>query len=600
MKNIFKYTMIVATLVFTGCNNEFLERYPLDAISNETYWSSEADLLFYNNSIYDRAKFDREIPILMGLGQGPGVNFYHGLWWIDEMSDNLGATTGRAEEMFKVATGNFTVQNGPRPFGYNPQGWEFIRTINFGLENYDRAPLSEEVKNKYKGEARLFRGWWYAEKITKFGEMPWIGRVLNIDSEELTAPKESRDFIMQKALEDINFAISGLPTDWGTGDNPGRVDKWVALAVKSRICLFEGTWRKYHGLANANFWLEQSVAASTELMTNGGFSLYNTGNPMGDYRFASSSTSQEGNPEVIYWRKYEALVNGHFASRLFWNYNGGATKSFVEDFLCDDGLPISLSPKYQGDAQIEDVFVNRDFRLSQCVLNPGASNYLDPDDPNYLLYANDTNNTYPRLNGMAGGRNRSNTGYHVVKHWNAVDELSPRNQHTVSPPCLRLGEVLLNYAEAKAELGTITQNDINISINLLRDRAAMPPLTTLTPPMDPAHASDGVSSLIVEIRRERRVELFLEAHRYNDLRRWKMGKYLGAPTLGMRFDDAAIARYPGAVNQNKTTLVNGVPYIDVRKGTDFYPKFEDKMYLWPIPTSVIAQNPSITQTPGWE
>jgi hypothetical protein len=119
--------------------------------------------------------------------------------------------------------------------------------------------------------------------------------------------------------------------------------------------------------------------------------------------------------------------------------------------------------------------------------------------------------------------------------------------------------------------------------------------------MDPAHASDGVSSLIVEIRRERRVELFLEGHRYNDLRRWKQGKYLAAPTLGMRFDTAAEARYPGAAAQNKTTLVDGVPYIDVRKGTDFEPKFEDKMYLWPIPNGPISQNPNLKpNNPGWD
>jgi hypothetical protein len=482
------------------------------------------------------------------------------------------------------------VQNNSRPFGYG--GWDLVRKINFGLENYDRAGLSEEVVNKYKGEARLFRGWHYADKVSKFGDIQWIDETLTIESPELYKPRDPRDFVMQKVLEDLDFAIAGLPAEW-TGNNagnPGHVDKWVALAVKSRVCLFEGTWRKYHGLADADKWLQESLKASTELMNNGGFSLYSTGNPMGDYRYASSSMTQEGNPEVIYWRKYEPLVNGHFASRLFWNYNGGATKSFVDDFLCADGLPIGLSSEYAGDAQIEDVFVNRDLRLRQCV--------LAPEDQELLNYSNDPDNTYPRINGMSGGRNKSNTGYHVVKHWNAVDEQAPRNQHSVSPPCLRLGEIFLNYAEAKAELGTITQNDLDISINKLRDRVDMAHLN-INPPMDPAHANDGVSSLIVEIRRERRVELFLEGHRYDDLRRWKMGKYLAEPTLGMRWDAAAVERYPKA--NVKTTEVNGVPYIDVRKGTDFEPQFDEtKMYLWPIPTNAISQNPNITQNSGWE
>ncbi|MFD1316414.1 RagB/SusD family nutrient uptake outer membrane protein [Namhaeicola litoreus] len=583
----YKFILIFILFLSWSCNDDFLERYPLDEVSNETYWSSENDIRNYNNGLYDKVKNDDIYPIMMGLGRGPGVIFYEGLWWQDEMSDNLAATHPRAVEMYKVRTGNFFVENNPRIMGY--KGWDLIRSINFGLANYDRAGLEPDNVNRYKGEARLMRGWFMSDKVSRFGDVQWIGEVLNIDSPELYAPRDSRDFVMEKVLEDLDYAIEWLPADWGNGENPGRVDKMVALAVKSRICLFEGTWRKYHGLQNASFWLEESVKASTQLMNEGGFSLYSTGNPLTDYRYASSSTTQEGNPEVIYWRKYESLINSHFASRLFWNYNGGATKNFVEDFLCTDGLPISISDNYAGDAQIEDVFVNRDPRLRQCVLNP--------EDKVMLNYPND-NFDYPRLVGQSGGRNKSNTGYHVVKHWNAEDEQRPRDQHIVSPPCLRLGEIFLNYAEAKAELGTIDQNDLDISINLLRDRVAMPHLT-MNPPMDPRYADVGVSSLIIEIRRERRVELFLEGHRYHDVRRWKQGpKEFGDSDYGIRWDEAAQARYPGA--RVESTVIDGIPYIDVRKGTDFVPSFdESKHYLWPIPTSVISQNPSVTQNPGW-
>ena len=121
-----------------------MERFPLDEVSNETFWNSENDIINYNNNLYEIVKDDRTVPILMGLGEGPGVNFYDGLWWIDE------------------STGNFNVENNPRPFGYHPDGWEFVRAINFGLENYDRVPVAENIVNQYKGEARLFRGWFYA------------------------------------------------------------------------------------------------------------------------------------------------------------------------------------------------------------------------------------------------------------------------------------------------------------------------------------------------------------------------------------------------------------------------------------------------------
>ncbi|WP_235298257.1 RagB/SusD family nutrient uptake outer membrane protein [Portibacter marinus] len=585
MNNILKSISVALVFIFTtSCNDDFLERYPLDEVSNETFWRNEADMKNYNNSIYHLIRNDEVYPILMGLGKGKNLNFYEGLWWQDEMSDNLGATHGRAREMYSVRTGTFEVPDGPRIMGY--KGWDLVRAVNFGLENYDSANESEATKAKYKGEARLFRAWFYADKVSKFGDVQWVEKVLNIDDDDvLYASRDSRDFVMEKVLEDFDFAIENLPESW----DEGRVDKWVALAVKSRICLFEGTWRKYHGLSDAEKYLQESLSASEELMTSGQFSIYNTGDPQNDYRFMHWQTTQEGNPEVIYYRRYIADINGHFASRLFFNYNGGATKSFVDDFLCDDGLPISLSPNYMGDDSIETTFMNRDPRLSQCVLNPA--------DAERLNYARDLNNTYPRLTGQSGGRNKSNTGYHVVKHWNDVDEGSPRNQHTVSPPCLRLGEVLLNYAEAKAELGTITQEDLDISINLLRDRAGMPHLD-VNPQMDPTKADEGVSALIIEIRRERRVELFLEGHRYNDVRRWAQGpKYFGNSDFGIRFDAAAEARYPGA--KVKTTMIDGVPYIDVRKDTDFEPNFENKHYLWPIPISVISQNPNVGQNPGW-
>lgn len=590
--NTKKYIVLMIFLsIAAGCNDEFMERYPLDEISSETFWKSESDLRTYNNGFYDLVKDDAVFAIFNGLGPGPGVNFSGGIWWNSQFSDNLAPVHGRSEEFIEVKTGYHVVENNPRIQGYT--GWNLVRAINFGLENYDRAEIPEEIKNRYVGEALLFRGWFYADKVSKFGDVQWIDAPLNIDSEELYSPRDDREFVMDRVLEDLDSAIAYLPEDWGDGLNPGRADKWVALAVKSRVCLFEGTWRKYHGGSNPEKWLQESLEASTELMETGGFALYNTGNPLTDYRHAFSSTTQEGNPEVIYWRKYEALVNGHFASRLFWNYNGGVTKDFVDDVLLEDGLPITLSPLYQGDKNIESTFMNRDLRLRQCVLHP--------EDQEMLNYANDLNNTYPRINQQPGGRNKSTTGYHVVKNWIPEDEQAPRDQHTASPPCLRLGEVFLNYAEAKAELGTITQADLDKTINLLRERAGMAPeaYLTLDPPMDPRYADRGISSLLVEIRRERRVELFLEGLRYDDLRRWKWGYELAEPDLGIRWDDEAIARYPGA--DPEVTEVNGIPYVDVRKGRAFYPHVfdENKHYLWPIPVNAIAENPNLVQTPGW-
>jgi len=357
------------------------------------------------------------------------------------------------------------------------------------------------------------------------------------------------------------------------------------------VCLFEGTWRKYHGGADVDMWLQESVDAAREIMDNGPYTLYVTGDPSTDYNAIHRIPNDlTGVPEVMYWRRYEQGIFTNHVQSYHRSYNGGATKSLVEDYLCTDGLPITLSPLYQGDTQIEDVFENRDPRLRQTILHP--------EDVSLYAYGNFDTRPYPRLVGMDGGQ-RINTGYHIVKVYDVNTAYATFNTSETPAIILRYGEVLLNYAEAMAELGLITQADLDMSINLLRERVAMPPLDMADVPVDPRYASDGVSPLIVEIRRERRVELFMEGFRYDDLRRWRQGKKLEQPDLGIRFDEAAQARFENAIVQ--TSMVDGVPYIDVYKGTDWEnPIFdENKHYLWPIPLSVIAQNPNVQQNPGW-
>jgi hypothetical protein len=292
----------------------------------------------------------------------------------------------------------------------------------------------------------------------------------------------------------------------------------------------------------------------------------------------------------MYWRRYQLGVFTNHVQSYHRSYNGGATKSMVEDYLCSDGLPISLSPLYKGDAQIEDVFENRDPRLRQTILHP--------EDVAYYHFGNNDTRPYPRLSGMEGGLTNE-TGYQIIKVYDNGPAYATYNTSATPAIVLRFGEVLLNYAEAMAELGTITQDDLDISINRLRDRVGMPHLDMSNVPVDPRYTNDGVSPLIVEIRRERRVELFMEGFRYDDLRRWKQGKKLEIPSYGIRWDEAAIARYPKA--NVKSSEVDGVPYVDVYKGTDWAnPVFDEaKHYLWPIPLSDLAQNPAIGQNPGW-
>lgn len=576
----------------SGCSDGFLSRKPTDQITNASFWNTASDLKVYNNSIYNLAKVDHDVPIMMGHDNSAYDSRHWGVWYLDEMSDIMAPVHPRQTFYNLIKSGKAPVPATPSDQWYGYKGWEFLRAVNYGLAHYDLAPVSQEVRDKYAAEARLFRGWFYGEKVQKFGNVAWVDKPLNIKSEELTAPRTPRDEVMANVLKDLNFACENLPDDWGLGGGPGRLNRWCALAVKSRICLFEGTWKKYHNGSGGTMWLEEAAKAAEDIINNGPYELYNTGHPQTDYNSWQRKLDLAGNPEIIYWRKSIPSINGNWVMSYFTDYSGGVTKKLVESYLCTDGKPISTSNLYRGDEVIEDVFKNRDPRLRQTVLHPAD----DIDKYNY----NADDRQYPRVKGMTG--RWSTTGYHIIKYYNYKDYVG-KSYGTGQHPgvTIRLAEVLLNYAEAKAELGTITQNDLNISINRLRDRVAMPHLHLANVPVDPRHANEEISPLIVEIRRERMVELAVEGFRYKDLMRWRQGKELTEQAMGMRWNAKAKARYEGAHPATVEEPGTGKMYINPFAGLDWdNPVFNpDKHYLWPIPKSVLSKNPNITQNPGW-
>ncbi len=595
-KYILKICMVVvATVLSFSCNDAFLDRQPLDEISNDSFWNTENDMAVYNNRIYDLAKNDDNVPILMGHDDGFDSHKY-GIWYLDGFSDNTAPRHSRSLNYQRIRAGAYNAPNSPGDQWFGYKGWDFLRTINVGMDNYDRVPISDDKKNKYIGEARLFRGWFYADKVSKFGNVQWVDTELNIDDEDiLYGGRDDRDMVMGKVLEDLNFATTWLPDNWGDGNAPGRLNRWCALLVKARVCLFEGTWQKYHGGSNADMWLTEAANATKELMDNGPYSLYQSGDPSNSYNAIHRMKDLSGNPEVLYWRRYEAGIFTNHVQSYHRGYVGGATKSMVEDYLCTDGKPITISPLYKGDAVYEDIFENRDPRLRQTILYPADQPIYQYGNHDFDVYP------YPRIQGMSGGQS-STTGYHIIKVFEHDAAYASYNSSSTPAIILRYAEALLIYAEAKAELGTIAQEDLDVSINLLRDRVGMPHLM-MDVEMDPRYANDGVSALISEIRRERRVELFMEGFRYDDLRRWGQGKKLEVKDYGMRWDAANRNMIdPNGEVTIGVGMVDGVEYLEVYKGTDFEtPVFdESKNYLWPIPVNSLAQNPALGQNPGWE
>jgi hypothetical protein len=304
-------------------------------------------------------------------------------------------------------------------FGY--KGWNFLEG-SMSAWTIMAKQVSDEVRNKYIGEARLMRGWFYADKVSKFGDVQWVDTELNIDDEDiLYGERDDRDFVMGKVLEDMNFATANGPDDWGDGNAPGRINRWGALLVKSRICLFEGTWQKYHGGTGADMWLTEAANAAKELMDNGPYSLYQ-GAPGREYNELHSLTDVSGNPEVMYWRRYEPGIFTNHVQSYHRSYNGGATKEHGRRLPLYRWSTNFTSPLYQGDEVYEDIFENRDPRLRQTILHP--------DDQAIYNYGNHAPDryTYPRIQGMSGGQS-STLVITSSKFLNLAQHIASYNSH---------------------------------------------------------------------------------------------------------------------------------------------------------------------------
>lgn len=568
---------LAATLVVTllsGCNDSFLERYPLDQLTSETFWVSENDLSTYTATLYSH------------------VPNHWDVLWGDEISDNMAPAT-----YDETAAGLHLAETGT-------WDWEYLRKCNFFLDHYNKAEVEEAVKNEYAAEVRLFRAWFYFERVVKYGDVPWVDRALTTeDTDILYGSRTPRNEVMDHIIEDLTYATEYL----SESREEGRVNKYAALHLKARICLFEGTYRKYHKLGDPTTYLQQAVAAAEQIMNSGKFALYSTGNPTMDYRNLWIQNNLTGNSEMIFFRHYDSVLYGHgggFPIRYIPIDNNGLTKDMINDYLCTDGKPISLSTLYKGDVTLDDEFENRDPRMAQTIVAPGIGFWGEGGE----------NEVVPRLYVAQGAGSATSTGYHWMKAYSREAEAMADKAET-DLPIFRYAETLLIYAEAKAELGLATQSDIDKSINLIRKRVNMPNMVISDLQRDPdsdmtraaGYLDEEVPVLLEEIRRERRVELAVEGFRRNDLLRWRAGKFYEKPVLGARW-----SYFLGLKNLNgmpiydngslgKDIWVNKDGYIEpyqksLPKGRVFDP---DKHYLMAIPLVELSLNPNLGQNPGW-
>lgn len=568
-RNNYKYiaAFIWGLFLLNGCNNDFMDRFPTDKVNDGLFWKSANDLEIYCNGLYT---------FISGHSSGQSISpMLSG----DNQSDNMAPATHNT-----IAAGEHVV---PEKNGGSEWNWEFIRKCNYFLTRYNQADIAQNTKDAYAGEVRFFKSWAYFNMVKKYGDVPWLSRDLNVDSEELFAPRDSRILVMDSVLNSIDWAIEKLPEAANT--IKGRINKDVALALKARICLHEGTFRKYHGIEGHEKFLTEAVKASDLLITGNRYKLHNTGNPETDYRAVFSTLDLSGNKEMIYYKAYAIGLLGNRTSNLIEggeaNLGYSITKSLVDSYLCINGEPISLCTEhFLGHDDIQTEMLNRDPRLTQTVCYPGK-------DLQRLTMK-------PAIPGSNISTGIIPTGYQIIKYWVDDPEEYLRYQNGIlDAPVFRYAEILLIKAEAMAELGTCDQTVLNETINLIRERAGMPDMVISELVKDPLSDFPSLPVLIDEIRRERRVEFAIENMRYDDLMRWKAGKLLEKEVKGMKF-----------VQEQYPTVVVGT-HIDIDAEGFILPYKkrlpngrifdEAKHYYFPLPTEELVLNPNLKQNPEW-
>ena len=513
--------------------------------------------------------------------------------------------------------------------------WGNIRTNNYFIKWNTDARVSEKVRDNYTGIAKFFRAYQYFDKLKQYGAVPIITEPLEPDSEDLYKTQDSREDVVNFILDDLQWAYEHITTSNATPNNVA-INKWTAMALKARVALFEASWRKYHAgteyvsgcTTSADQLYAVAAAAAKEIMDKGPYSLYTgtkngtgeAGNGRGTYRDLFTSETTQGNPEVMLAYEITAPSTGE----ANWWVNSSSygphlcmSRIFAQTFLNTDGTFFNEKNADGTYKTFVEECANRDWRLYQVIRGP-----------KYTWKINDQFTIEP-----ANFKDHTYTGYQLTKFVYDDKNMDDKSSGTYDDPLLRYAEILLIYAEAKAELGTITDAEWAQTIGALRARAGitagLDKVPSVKDPLLVKYYGD-LSAAVLEVRRERAIELIMEGHRQVDLKRWACGELwetmpwegVYVPALDTQIDmngDGVMDVYFTAKKADELSKEDGkiASYLnenqtmkkledDPNGGYVMYYAYGDRrvwndnMYLYPIPTQVGIMNPNLTQNPGWK
>lgn len=540
-----KYLSIIAAALlmgsFSSCS-DFLDRYPLEELSDESFWKTEKDAEMAVSNLYN------VLPT----------------WDVDEAINSDDAVHG-----IKWAAGNQSKGvYDPSDYGWSGE-YGYIRQANLVLEKIQEMDLSEDAYKKLEGQARFFRAYTYFTLIRSFGAVPYIDKPLELtDVENIT--RTPKDEVYAKVMEDFDIAIANLPVQWDE-TNSGRITKGAAMAMKARAALYYNNW-------------QTAMDEAKKVMDLGQYELYDKDNT-GRYKELFWEVA-DGCDEFILSVQFNAPTRTHYLigwecfPTLGW---GGLnpTQSLVDAFEDINGAPIANSTIYDS----TNPFANRDPRLEVNVLHDGETMYGVTIKVAPLSSSGNT--------GIGQHGDATATGYYQQKWLDpSIDPQSTGLDMGKDWVVIRYAEVLLTYAEAKNELFPLDPSAFD-AVNQVRRRVGMPDLQN-TDPTKPTYCGTQ-DDLRKRIWNEWRVEFALEGgKRQWDIRRWGIAKdVLNAPFEGLRYTLVDDPNAPKGDNGKKCILYVGEP---LKLAGSHY---EDHNYLLPIPQTEIDLNPKLEQNPGY-
>jgi hypothetical protein len=520
--------------------------------SDADFWNTETDLINASNRMYQELD----------------------AYWVDNRGDDA-VNQGGPDA---ISNGNRGVPNTSADWNdrYNE-----IFTANNILEKAGKAKVSDAIRNRYYAEARFFRAYAYSNLVRKYGDVPLVLKTLEINSPELLMGRSSREQVVAAMYEDLDFAGQWLPR---RVDLPvaqyGRVTKSSAWALKARVALYEGTRAKFHNTgANWQQHLTTAVESAQKVMGEGHTLYANYGNLF--LELGEGAANTENILVKIYGVSNANVLLGHNNSRDLENGRMAPTRNLIRQYLYSDGLPafntdntpsVTRSAQFVqegSEASYNTILDNRDPRLAFTVFRSGADAYQGPWVPKTSL--------------------GSRSAFAAKKGFSKTDQ-TINGAAVIDRILIRYAEVLLIYAEAKFELaGSISDADLNLSVNALRTRVGF------TPKLTNAFVTANNLSMREEIRRERTVELALEGFRYDDLIRWKTAEtVLPKELLGAKFIASEwVGTNGSSLNLNTDQVLIVEPATTRRFQTN-------RDYLYPVPINEITLSAgNVLQNPNW-